>query len=143
MGFVHAWQQELEEKSLIGAVYQGVTNYAHSKYKKKDFSFAFKNKLAFSSLFYRGLYISLYAIKEREPEKYTHTIRVGLAISKKAGKAAKRNKIKRQLRMLAKISILNISNIGHYYIILTHRNIIQASYKNLQKDLTICLKKIK
>ncbi|NEV48957.1 hypothetical protein EUZ93_00175 [Wolbachia pipientis] len=45
--------------------------------------------------------------------------------------------------MLAKISILNISNIEHYYIILTHRNIIQARYKNLQKDLTICLKKIK
>jgi len=85
----------------------------------------------------------LYAIKEREPEKYIHAIRVGLAISKKAGKAVKRNKIKRQLRMLAKISILNISNIGHYYIILTHRNIMQASYKNLQKDLTICLKKIK
>ncbi len=45
--------------------------------------------------------------------------------------------------MLAKINILNISNIGYYYIILTHRNIMQASYKNLQKDLTICLKKIK
>ena len=61
-----------------------------SKYKKKDFSFAFKNKLTPKSLFYRGLYISLYAIKEREPEKYIHTIRVGFAISKKTGKAKKK-----------------------------------------------------
>ncbi|MGL9725547.1 MAG: ribonuclease P protein component [Wolbachia sp.] len=118
-------------------------NYAHSKYKKKEFSFTFENRLAPGRLFYRGLYISLYAIKEREPEKYINIIRVGLAISKKVRKAAKRNKIKRQLRMLIKISILNISNVGYYYIILTHKNIMQAGYKNLQKDLTICLKKIK
>ncbi|QUI60938.1 ribonuclease P protein component [Wolbachia endosymbiont of Spodoptera picta] len=116
-------------------------NYAHSKHKKKEFSFAFKNRLAPYSLFYRGVYISLYAIKEREPEKYIHVIRVGLAISKKVGKAAKRNKIKRQLRMLTKVSISNISNVGYYYIILTHKNIMQAGYKNLQKDLNICLKK--
>ncbi len=45
--------------------------------------------------------------------------------------------------MLAKINILNASNTGYYYIIVTHRNITQASYKNLQKDLTICLNKIK
>jgi ribonuclease P protein component len=85
----------------------------------------------------------LYAIKEREPEKYIHTVRVGLAVSKKTGKAAKRNKIKRRLRMLAKQSILKVSNIEYYYIILTHKNITQASYQNLQKDLTICLKRIK
>ncbi|MDF0607798.1 ribonuclease P protein component [Wolbachia endosymbiont of Onchocerca gibsoni] len=113
------------------------------KYKKKDFSFAFKNKLVPNSSFYHGLYMSLYAVKEREPERYIDTIRTGLVISKKVGKATKRNKIKRQLRMLAKINILHASNTGYYYIIVTHRNIIQASYKNLQKDLTICLKKIK
>ncbi|WP_114517096.1 ribonuclease P protein component [Wolbachia endosymbiont of Cylisticus convexus] len=113
------------------------------EHKKKDFSSVFKNKLAFNSSFYHGFYISLYAKKEEEPEKYVNTIRIGLAISKKVEKAAKRNKIKRQLRMLAKISILNISNVGYYYIILTHKNIMQAGYKNLQKDLTICLKKIK
>lgn len=94
-------------------------------------------------LFYRGLYISLYAIKEREPEKYINIIRIGLAISKKVGKATKRNKIKRQLRTLIKMSILDISNVGYYYIILTRKNIMQADYKNLQKDLIICLKKIK
>ncbi|MDM8335067.1 ribonuclease P protein component [Wolbachia pipientis] len=113
------------------------------KHKKKDFSFAFKNKLAFDNLFYRGLYISLLAIKEREPEKYIDTIRIGLVISKKAGKATKRNKIKRRLRALARFSILGINNVGYYYIIVTHKNIMQASYKNLQQDLNICLKKIK
>ncbi|MDR1139253.1 MAG: ribonuclease P protein component [Rickettsiales bacterium] len=113
------------------------------EHKKKEFSFAFKNKRVSGSLFYRGLYVSLYAIKEKEPEKYIYTIRTGLVVSKKAGKAAKRNKIKRRLRALARFIILNINNAGYYYIILTHRNIMQASYKNLQKDLTICLKKIK
>ncbi|QKX02095.1 ribonuclease P protein component [Wolbachia endosymbiont of Dirofilaria (Dirofilaria) immitis] len=113
------------------------------KYKKKDFSFAFKNKLAPSSFFYHGFYISLYTIKEREPEKYIYTIRAGLVISKKVGKATKRNKIKRRLRMLIRMNILNASNTGYYYIIITHRNIVQASYKNLQKDLTFCFKKIK
>ncbi|QOD38826.1 ribonuclease P protein component [Candidatus Wolbachia massiliensis] len=113
------------------------------EHKKKDFSFAFKNKLAPSSFFYRGFYISLYAVKEREPEKYIYTIRAGLVVSKKTGKAAKRNKIKRRLRALAKANILNTNAVGYYYIILTHKNIMQASYKNLQKDLTICLKKIK
>lgn len=86
--------------------------------------------------------MSLYAIKEIESKKYTDTIRVGLAVGKKVGKATKRNKIKRQLRMLTK-TILNISNIGYYYIILTHKSITQTNYHNLQKDLTICLKKIK
>nr|WP_168456280.1 ribonuclease P protein component [Wolbachia endosymbiont of Ctenocephalides felis wCfeJ] len=113
------------------------------EHKKKDFSFAFKNKLAPGSIFYRGFYISLYAIKEREPERHLYTIRIGLVVSKKTGKATKRNKIKRRLRALTKASILNISNTGYYYIIIAHRNIMQASYKNLQKDLTICLKKIK
>ncbi|MCA4774704.1 ribonuclease P protein component [Wolbachia endosymbiont of Mansonella ozzardi] len=105
------------------------------EHKKKEFSFAFKNKLASGGLFYRGFYISLYAIKEKEPEKYIYTIRTGLVISKKSGKAAKRNKIKRRLRVLARFIILNINNVGYYYIMLTHRNIMQASYKSLQKNL--------
>ncbi|MGL9732542.1 MAG: ribonuclease P protein component [Wolbachia sp.] len=113
------------------------------KHKKKEFLLAFKKKLAPGNLFYRGLYISLYTIKEKEPEKYIYTIRIGLVISKKTGKAVKRNKIKRRLRELSRFIILNINNIGHYYIIVTHRNVMKASYKNLQKDLTICLKKIK
>lgn len=96
-----------------------------------------------SSSFYRGFYMSLYAIKEIESKKYTDTIRVGLAVGKKVGKATKRNKIKRQLRMLTKTIVSNISNIGYYYIILTHKSITQANYHNLKKDLTICLKKIK
>jgi ribonuclease P protein component len=45
--------------------------------------------------------------------------------------------------MLARTVILNINNMGRYYIILSHKNIMQASYQNLQKDLTICLKKMK
>ena len=85
----------------------------------------------------------MYAIKEIEPEKYINTVRIGLAVSKKIGKATKRNKIKRRLRMLSKTIMLNADNIGRYYIILTHRDIMQASYQNLQKDLTICLKRIK
>ncbi|MDR2831744.1 MAG: ribonuclease P protein component [Rickettsiales bacterium] len=113
------------------------------EHKKKDFSSAFKNKLAPNSSFYRGFYISLYAKKEEEPEKYVNTIRIGLAVSKKIGKATKRNKIKRRFRMLARTVILNINNMGRYYIILSHKNIMQASYQNLQKDLTICLKKMK
>ncbi|MDD9331589.1 MAG: ribonuclease P protein component [Wolbachia sp.] len=113
------------------------------KHKKKDFSLAFKNKLAPNSSFYRGIYISLYAIKEEEPEKCINIVRVGFAVSKKIGKATKRNKIKRRLRMLARTIILNINNIGRYYIILTNKNIIQASCQNLHKDLTICLKRIK
>ena len=146
MVFVHVWQQELEEKSSIGGVHQDVINYVHNKiikHKKKDFSFAFKNKLVSSSFFYRGLYISLYAIKEKEPEKYINVVRVGLAVSKKVGKATKRNKIKRRFRMLAKAVILKADNTGYYYIILNHKNIMQASYQDLQNDLTVCLKKIK
>ncbi|MCV3769380.1 ribonuclease P protein component [Wolbachia endosymbiont of Dipetalonema caudispina] len=113
------------------------------EYKKKDFSFAFRNKLASNNSFYHGLYISLYAVKEKEPEKYIYSIRTGLIINKKVGKAIKRNKIKRRLRMLIRVNILTVSNIGYYYIIVAHRNIIQASYKSLQKDLNICFKKIK
>lgn len=118
-------------------------SYAHDRHKKKDFSFAFKNKLASNNFFYRGLYISLYVIKEREPQKYTHVVRTGFAISKKIGKATKRNKIKRQLRTLAKSSILNINSVGYYYIILAGKDIMQANYQNLQKDLITCIKKIK
>lgn len=134
-------------------------------YKKKDFSYAFnKNiKLAANNHFYRGLYVSLYIIKERYPEKCScHTIRLGIAVSKKIGKATKRNKIKRRLKALARFNFLNKSSTKnnlaksdcfsgnsdknkneYYYIILAHKNIMQASYQNLQKDLTICLERIK
>ncbi|WFW29586.1 MAG: ribonuclease P protein component [Wolbachia endosymbiont of Menacanthus eurysternus] len=110
--------------------------------KKKEFSFAFKRKLLHKNLFCRGVYVSLYAIKEEEPKKYIHnTIRFGLVISKKTAKAVKRNKIKRQLRSIIRLS-LNVKNIGYYYIVSTYKNVTQANYKSLQKDLAICFKQI-
>ncbi|WP_253300157.1 ribonuclease P protein component [Wolbachia endosymbiont of Chironomus riparius] len=91
---------------------------------------------------YRGIYISICAIKEREPEKYIKTTRLGIAISKKIGKATKRNKIKRRLRVLAKEIILNPKGTDYYYVIITHKSIIHTDYQNLKKDLTTCFKKI-
>lgn len=45
--------------------------------------------------------------------------------------------------MLIRDNILNPDNIGYYYIIIAHKNIVQASYKSLQKDLIVCFNKIK
>jgi ribonuclease P protein component len=52
-----------------------------------------------------------------------------------------RNKIKRRLRMLARMIILNLNNVGYYYVIIAHRNIAQADYQDLKEDLIICLEK--
>ncbi|MBV0899859.1 MAG: ribonuclease P protein component [Wolbachia endosymbiont of Fragariocoptes setiger] len=114
----------------------------HNKLKKKDFSYIFKKKLIFNSPVYHSLYTSLYAIAETKTSKCCNKIRLGIGVNKKAGKANKRNKIKRQLRSIAKETIPYNHNIDYYYVILTRKKIIEARYQDLKKDLTICLKKI-
>ncbi len=37
--------------------------------------------------------------------------------------------------------IMTLNNLGYYYMIITHRNVTQASYQDLKKDLIICLEK--
>ena len=114
----------------------------HNKLKKKDFSYAFKKKLIFNSPVYHSLYTSLYAIAETKTPRCYNKIRLGIGVNKKAGKANKRNKIKRQLRSIVKEIIPHNRNTDYYYIILTHKKIIEAKYQDLKKDLIICLKKI-
>ncbi|UWI83175.1 ribonuclease P protein component [Wolbachia endosymbiont of Howardula sp.] len=109
--------------------------------KKQDFALVFKNKLLYSNNIYHATHISLYVIQESIEFQKNNTIRIGLAISRRIGKAVIRNKIKRQFKMLIRSVILNTDNLGSYYIILSHKNILHANYGQLKKDLTVCLQK--
>lgn len=67
-------------------------------------------------------------------------IRIGISVSKKLGNAVVRNKIKRQVRMLAK-ETFDFANQKDYIIIVRNRY-LQLSYKENKKELEYIYQKI-
>lgn len=67
-------------------------------------------------------------------------LRVGISVSKKLGKAVVRNKIKRQVRMMAK-ELFDQSE-GIDYIIIVRNKFLDDSYQGNKKDLLFLHNKI-
>ena len=71
--------------------------------------------------------------------EFSH-LRVGISVSKKLGKAVIRNKIKRQVRMMAKDEFQ--FNQNYDIIIIVRNNYLNSSYKENKKDLSYLYRKI-
>lgn len=71
------------------------------------------------------------------PSKELH---MGLAVSKKHGKAVKRNRIKRLLRAVFSANCHKLN--GGYSVILIPKTAESYSYKQFEKSLLICFKKV-
>ena len=96
--------------------------------EKKDFDAVFKlnNKLS-------SKYAYLYTKKQDD------NYRFAVCVSKKLGKAVKRNKIKRQIKDIIDKSGLQFSYKD--YIIIIKQSIINASFVDIQEDIIDLLKK--
>ncbi len=68
-------------------------------------------------------------------------LRIGISVSKKLGKAVIRNKIKRQVRMMAREVFDENQNVD--YIIIVRKKFLECSYESNKNDLIFLRDKIK
>lgn len=108
-----------------------------------------KNKRQFDLVYKKGTrryskYFTLYFIRLDsistllKSEESKDDFLLGLSVSKKVGKATKRNLIKRRVRFLCKKHLQMLSN---YAVVFVAKNgIIEIPYRVLEQDFLVCTK---
>jgi len=93
-------------------------------------NYEFKNVLN-KGKFYRGKYVTIYINKNKEEKN-----KIGIAISKKIGKANKRNRLKRLIRESYRLQKDNLKK-GYNIIFIWNKqaDILNNTYKNVSKDI--------
>ncbi len=93
-------------------------------------NYEFKNVLN-NGKFYRGKYVTIYINKNKEKKN-----RIGIAISKKIGKANKRNRLKRLIRESYRLQKDNLKK-GYNIIFIWNKqaDILNNTYKNVNEDI--------
>jgi len=75
-------------------------------------------------------------VRQREDSQ----LKIGFSVSKKIGKAYKRNHVKRRMRHIAQENLANIK-MGYELVFLARTPIKEASYQQIRKDMVYLLKK--
>ena len=93
-------------------------------------NYEFKNVLN-KGKFYRGKYVTIYINKNKEEKN-----KIGIAISKKIGKANKRNRLKRLIRESYRLQKDNLKK-GYNIIFIWNKqaDILNNTYKNVSEDI--------
>lgn len=94
------------------------------------------NNIIRTSKYVNNKYFTLYYNKVGKK----HT-RVGIAVSKKLGKAHLRNKLKRQTREILRLNY-NLFNNKYDYIVLLRNDVLKLNYKDKEKYLINLIKKV-
>ncbi len=98
-------------------------------------NYEFKNVLD-KGKFYRGKYITIYILKNKKEKNV-----IGIAVSKKVGKAVKRNRIKRLIRE-SYYSKKNQLEKGYNIVFLWNRNtFVDCKCEQIKEDVYTQLKK--
>ncbi len=100
--------------------------------KRYQFNYVYKSGEHFS-----GDHMVLYVVSSK-----TKSIKVGLAVTKKIGKAVVRNKVRRRLRELLKKQVPALKQ-NYNIIVVARDNITSASFETLSNELSKLLKKAK
>ena len=69
-------------------------------------------------------------------------VRIGIAVSKKIGKAVRRNRIKRIIREICRLNIDQFDD-GCDYVIIPRPAIVQCDYRQIEKSILNLLKRLK
>ncbi len=132
MGLEKEWQQKMAETYLKEEDKKVVTNYQRKKQdirlkKQKDFDLVFKkgNRIVTSTL--TLIYIN------------SESLKFGISLSKKHGKAFKRNKIKRLLR--ASFNCYANLIAKNYYIVILPKIKEEYNFFDFTKDMKFAFKK--
>lgn len=108
-----------------------------------------KNKRQFDLVYKKGTrryskYFTLYfvGLDSLSPllssEESKDNFLLGLSVSKKVGKATKRNLIKRRVRFLCKKHLQMLSNYAMVFV--AKNGIIEIPYRVLEQDFLVCIK---
>lgn len=98
-------------------------------------NYEFKNVLD-KGKFYRGNYITIYISKNKKAKNV-----IGIAVSKKIGKAVKRNRIKRLIRESYYLKRNQLEKGYNIVFLWNKKYFMDCKCKQIQEDMYVLLKK--
>jgi ribonuclease P protein component len=82
-----------------------------------------------------------FVLQARTRDDRTGPVRVGFTVTKKTGNAVERNRIRRRLRELVRLSP-GPMRAGHDYVLIGRRSALNAPFETMTDDLTRALKRL-
>jgi ribonuclease P protein component len=80
----------------------------------------------------------LQARKRREDQ----TVRVGFTVSNKVGNAVERNRVRRRLREVVRLSAALPAQAGHDYVLIGRRTALELPFERITNDFAGALKRV-
>ncbi len=84
----------------------------------------------------------LQVCERNDENSFGDVIRVGFTTTKKVGNAVKRNRVRRRLRVLARLMLPILGQKGCDYVLIGRTSTFDKPFDELKKDLRYALKKI-
>ena len=69
-------------------------------------------------------------------------VRFGLTVSKKVGNAVERNRVRRRLREMVRLTAGNRTRSGHDYVLVGRRAALKVPFERMTKDFDVALRRV-